>query len=86
MKAPPRTGPNTDATPETIPMNDVYIGRLRRGMMGRIIIILPVKIPAEARPATALPMIKVIELGAAPQTAEPTSKTTSETRKAHFVE
>lgn len=54
--------------------------------MGRIIIMLPVKIPAEARPATALPMMKAMELGAAPQRAEPTSKTTRQIRKVHFVE
>jgi hypothetical protein len=34
---------------------------------------LPQKIPAAPNPATALPMIKAMELGAAAQITEPTS-------------
>lgn len=41
----------------------------------------PEKMPAEAAPAIALPMMKIMELGAAPQIAEPISKTTTLVRK-----
>jgi hypothetical protein len=37
----------------------------------------PVKMPADAAPAIALPMMKAGEFGAAPQMAEPISKTTT---------
>jgi hypothetical protein len=61
------TGPATDATPFAIPKNEVYIGRLRRGTRGSMIVILPVKMPADAIPAIARPAMKAMELGAAPQ-------------------
>lgn len=38
--------------------------------------IAPEKRPAEPAPAMALPTMKTLELGAAPQIAEPISKTT----------
>jgi hypothetical protein len=38
-----------------------------------MIVITPARIPPEPRPAIALPTMKPIELGAAPQRAEPTS-------------
>ena len=41
-----------------------------------MIIIAPEKRPAEPPPAMALPTMKTLELGAAPQIAEPISKTT----------
>ena len=41
----------------------------------------PEKIPAEAMPAIARPTIKTVEFDAAPQMAEPISKTTTLPRK-----
>jgi len=35
---------------------------------------LPVKIPAQPRPAIALPTIRVIEVGATPHSSDPSSK------------
>lgn len=45
-----------------------------------MMIIAPEKIPADPRPAMARPMMKTIELGAAPQIADPTSKMKTHTR------
>ena len=45
-----------------------------RGTIGIIIIIAPVKIPADPNPAIARPVMKTSEVGAAAQTADPTSK------------
>ena len=80
------TGPSTDETPNAIPKMDVNIGRLRRGMSGSMIIMPPEKMPADPRPAIARPIMKAVELGAAPQRADPTSKITIEIRKTHLVE
>jgi hypothetical protein len=52
-----------------------------KGIIGIMINMQPEKIPAEAMPAMARPTIKTVELGAAPQMAEPISKTTTLTRK-----
>lgn len=49
--------------------------------MGIMIIMAPEKIPADPRPAIALPKMKICEVGAAPQRAEPTSKITSDVKK-----
>lgn len=46
--------------------------------------IAPEKIPDEPRPATARPIIRALEFGAAPQTAEPTSNIAIAVRKIHF--
>jgi hypothetical protein len=86
VKVPPKTGPSTDEIPLLTPKREVYIGRFRRGTSGSMIIMLPVKMPAEPRPAMARPRMKAIEVGAAPQSAEPTSKTTRNMMKTHFVE
>ena len=80
------TGPSTDDIPKAIPKMDVKIGRLRKGTSGSIIIIPPEKIPADPSPAMARPMMKAVELGAAPQMAEPASKMTMEKRKTDLVE
>ena len=45
----------------------------------------PEKIPAEPRPAMARPTIRAVELGATPQTREPTSKMPMPTRKTHLM-
>ena len=44
--------------------------------MGIMTIIEPEKIPAEPKPAMALPTMKRVDVGAAAQITEPTSKTT----------
>lgn len=41
----------------------------------------PHKTPEEPNPAIALPMMKAVEFGAAPQTREPSSKQPMEERK-----
>jgi hypothetical protein len=48
-------------------------------------LIAPVKMPAEPNPETALPTMKAVELGAAPHTADPTSKRNIPVKKTHFV-
>lgn len=44
--------------------------------MGIMTIIEPEKMPAEPKPAIALPAMKTADVGAAAQITEPTSKTT----------
>jgi len=48
--------------------------------------IQPEKRPEEPSPAMARPTIKAFEVGAAPHTAEPTSKMSIEVRKTHLME
>ena len=86
VKIPPMRGPTTDETPKAIPKSDVKIGRLRRGTSGMMTIIPPEKIPADPIPAMARPIMKVVEVGAAPHMADPASKTTIERMYTHFVE
>lgn len=45
----------------------------------------PVKIPDDPKPEIARPIISVVELGAAPDSAEPTSKKKIPERKTHLV-
>jgi len=45
----------------------------------------PEKIPAAPRPAIARPTIRAGELGAAPQTAEPTSKIVMAIKNTHLI-
>jgi hypothetical protein len=85
VKAPPRSGPATDATPKTAPKKPWKSGRLWRGTLFKRIEIAPVKIPEEPKPAIARPMMRAMELGAAPQRAEPTSNKKIPVRKTHFV-
>lgn len=47
---------------------------------------LPDRSPALPHPATALPMMKTAELGAAALVKEPSSNTMSDTRYVHFIE
>lgn len=84
-RAPPRSGPTTDEMANVRPNIEVYMGLLRSGTSGSMIMAEPEKMPAAPRPAMARPMMKTTELGAAPQTAEPISKTSIESRKTCFV-
>jgi len=52
----------------------MYVGRCLRGTVFETIRMAPEKMPADPRPATARPMMRAVEFGAAPQTAEPISK------------
>jgi hypothetical protein len=61
-------------------------GAFRRGVKGTMIIIPPVKMAEDARPAIARPIINDIEFGAAPQRAEPASKRTIEPRNTDLME
>jgi len=55
----------------TIP---VKIGLFTRGTEYAMMTRAPEKIPADPIPAMARPMMRATEVGAAPQTTEPTSK------------
>lgn len=79
-------GATTDDTAKTIPEIEVSIGRLRRGTSETMIIMAPVKMPAEPTPAIARPIMNAVDVGAAPQITEPTSNTTMQEMKVHFVE
>ena len=51
-----------------------------------MMVMAPVMIPDEPKPAIALPIIRALEVGAAPHTADPTSKRKMPERKTHLVE
>lgn len=76
VKPPPTKGPMTEATPKTMPKIPWKAGRLCSGIMGIMMSIVPEKRPAEAKPATERPRMNMVEDWAAPQMAEPISKTT----------
>ena len=86
VNVPPKIGPTTLATPFDKPKRDVNTGRFLRGISGSMMTMLPVKIPADAKPVIARPMIKDTDVGAAPQRAEPASKMMRDHRYTHFVE
>lgn len=73
-------GPMIEAMPNMDPMRPTYMGLFSSGTICVRISDEPEKMPAEPMPATARPIMKAVELGAAPQIAEPTSKTTTPTR------
>ena len=56
-----------------IPWN---MGLFGSGTMGIMTIIEPEKMPADPKPATARPIMKTTDVGAAAQMMEPTSNTT----------
>jgi len=64
----------------------IYAGRLTIGTVYAMMTIQPEKRPEEPSPAMARPTIKAFEVGAAPHTAEPTSKMSIEVRKTHLME
>lgn len=80
MKAPPISGPQTEAMPYILPSSAAYLARFSTGTDRVIMMKLPAKIPADPTPAMARPMIKAVEFGAAPQIADPSSKMMMATR------
>ena len=62
------------------------MGLFLRGMMWVTITVEPEKIPADPIPAIARPRMNASEFGAAPHTAEPTSKIPIAVRKTTLVE
>lgn len=72
--------------PNMEPMAPTYMGRFSRGTTCVRMTVVPEKTPADPVPAIALPKMKAIEFGAAPQMVDPISKTTMETRKTVLVE
>lgn len=85
VNAPPRRGPATEATAKQAPNKPWYIGRLCKGTVLIMMVIAPVKIPDDPNPAIARPMMSDVDVGAAPQRAEPTSKRKIPERKTHLV-
>lgn len=78
-RAPPINGPSAVPKPRVPPIKPVNIGRLIGATTPGIKANVPTRIPEHPRPAIARPMMKATELGAAPQTAEPTMNRTIET-------
>jgi hypothetical protein len=72
--------------PKVDPMRPPYMGRFSSGTIWAIIVVAPEKMPADPIPAMALPTMKLVELGAAPHRADPTSKKKMATRKRFLVE
>jgi hypothetical protein len=84
LKRDTNSGPATPAIPYIPPTIPVYIGRLCNGTVAAIINKAPVNIPAAPIPATALPMMSVVDVGATPQRSEPSSNHARAQRKIHF--
>jgi hypothetical protein len=74
VKAPPRRGPATDATPNILESIAIYRGRRLKGTVKPIIVIPPEKSAEAPAPAIARPKMSMTELVAAAQIMEPTSK------------
>ena len=74
------SGPATDAIPYIPPMRPRYAGRWCKGTVREMIRRAPEKTPAAPIPATALPKINPVELGAMPQMKEPISNMTRAAR------
>lgn len=68
------------------PMKPVSMGRFCSGTLLAMTTIAPEKMPQEPNPAIALPMMKAVELGAAPHTAEPISNRTMADRSTRLGE
>lgn len=72
--------------PYTAPMLPMYNALFSIGVVCIMITTVPPEIPAAPMPATARPKMKAVELGAAPQMAEPTSKRTTAAEKTSLGE
>jgi len=75
-----------DEMPNVDPIRPTNKGRLCSGMTCVMMTVAPFCIPADPTPAMARPTINALEFGAAPQIAEPTSKTMAAARNRIFVE
>lgn len=74
MKAPPRSGPITDDIPNILDIIAIKIGRLAKGTLTPMIVMLPENRALAPAPATARPTISMTEFLAAAHITEPTSK------------
>ena len=86
MSTPPSRGPTTDEIPTAVAMKPPYTDRLWSGTDCATITTAPENIPADPIPAIARPIIKVVEVGAAPQRADPASKMTVADTNTHLGE
>lgn len=86
MKAPPSSGPMTDDIPNKAPTMPTKMGLFLNGTICVTMTVDPAVMPAQPTPAIARPMMKAVELGAAPHRAEPTSKTMMVMRYTILVE
>jgi hypothetical protein len=80
------SGPATEDIPKMAPMTPIAMGLLCRGRMRWIVTVPPVKMPQNPKPATAHPIIKATEFGAAPQITDPISKRDIAVIKTHLGE
>lgn len=75
----------TEEIPKVAPINPVKKLLFLNGVLSAMMIKHPLNIPPPPMPAIARPIIRARELGAAPQTALPTSKRPIAERNTHFV-
>ena len=86
VKTPPSSGPTTEEIPKTAPKAPCTAGRFRSGKVLRRIVTAPLTIPELPSPATARPIMKATEFGAAAQMMDPISKMPMRMRNTHFGE
>jgi hypothetical protein len=84
VNAPPIKGPTTLARPYDAPISPLYFGLSAEGTRTAIMVYEPEKRPAAPIPHIARPMIRAVELGAAPQITLPNSKKKMDVRYVHF--
>jgi hypothetical protein len=60
------------------------LGRFSKGAQLEMMVIAPFMMPAAPKPATARPMINMLDDTAVPQRTEPNSKIAKKTRKDHW--
>lgn len=68
------------------PTNAVHIGLLAGGATREMIMMHPENNPAAPTPATALPTMRVAELGATPHINDPTSNIVKATKYVHLMD
>ena len=85
MNAPPMIGPRTVPNPQVKPVPPIYMGRSCIEVVPASKVITPTYIPDPPTPAIALPTIKASMFGAAPQSADPTSKRKTVKTYSHFA-
>ncbi len=71
---PPTDGPTTVATENTLPTRLTKKGSLRADTIKAAMVKTPEKMPAEPQPWRHRPRMRIAELGAPAQTADPTAK------------
>lgn len=78
-------GPTTDAIPNILDSDAMYIAILSNGTENPIIVMAPENKPEAPAPATARPIMSIGEFTAAAQITDPTTKSQSQNHKVKCI-